>query len=234
MKNEKILIETLKSLTLLYIEDEDAIRHNMTETLEMLCGKVYSFASAEQASLEYDTIDPDIILSDVNLQESSSGLDFVRSIREFDKQIPIILLSAYTDTKYLLEASKLKLVAYLTKPISFEELKNTLLEATSEIQIENHQAIFSLRENIVYDTFHKVLHIDKAEVALGKKEIELLELLIKNKNKTTSAEEIKAELWNDSYYVSDSALKTTIHKLRTKIGKNMIKNLSGIGYSLNL
>jgi DNA-binding response OmpR family regulator len=233
MENEKALLKTLKSLSILYIEDEDRIRKDMIETLELMCHKVHAYDCANKALDIYEEINPDIIFSDISLGESS-GLEFAKEIRNTDKNIPIILLSAHTDTKYLLEATKLKLVAYLTKPISFEELKNTLLEAVKEIDIEDHSAIFTLENDLLFDTLHKILYKKDKEVPLTKKELDLLELLIKNHKKTICVEEIKASLWNDPYYATDSALKAVIHKLRSKIGKEKIKNLSGVGYYLNL
>jgi len=233
MENEKILMKTLKSLSILYIEDEDNIRQDMVETLNMLCNKVYPFKCANDAYENYQELRPDIIFSDISLEESS-GLEFAKQIRDFDKKIPIILLSAHTDTKYLLDAAKLKLVAYLTKPISFEELKSTLLDAVSEIDIEEHSAIFSIEKNLVFDTLHKVLYKEDQEVTLTKKELDLLELLIKNHKKTVSIETIKSTLWSDPFYVSESAFKAVVHKLRSKVGKDTIKNLSGVGYYLNI
>lgn len=233
MENEKILLDILKSLSIMYIEDEDRIREEMMQTLSLLCNKVYEFKGVHDALKAYDTINPNIIFSDISL-EDSTGLELAKAIREFDKKIPIILLSAHTDTKYLLEAAKLKLVAYLTKPISFEELKNTLLEAVNEIDIEEQSAIFTIKNDLVFDTFHKVLYDGDQEIILSKKELDFLELLIKNNNKTVPLETIKSTLWSDPFYVSESALKAVVHKLRNKIGKDTVKNLSGVGYHLNL
>jgi two-component system, OmpR family, response regulator VanR len=233
MENEKILLDILKSLSIMYIEDEDRIRKDMVETLNLLCNKVHEFKGVTEALDAYDNINPHIIFSDISL-EDSTGLELAKTIREFDKKIPIILLSAHTDTKYLLEAAKLKLVAYLTKPISFEELKSTLLEAVDEIDMEDKSAIFTISNNIVYNTYHKILYQGDQELALSKKELILLELLIKNNQKTVPLETIKSTLWDDPFYVTESALKAVIHKLRTKIGKDTVKNLSGVGYYLNL
>lgn len=234
MKNEKILLKTLQTLSILYIEDEEHIRKDMITTLGLLCKKIYSFECAQIALQEYNTLQPDIIFSDISLGETS-GLEFAKKIREIDKKIPIILLSAHTDTKYLLEATKLKLVAYLIKPITFEELKSTLLETVKEISYEDTNIVFALNENITYDTFHKVLYDrNSKEIKLSASETKLLEYFIKNKNRTISQEEIKGAVWDDPYDATDAALKSLLHKVRSKTGKETIKNLSSIGYYLNI
>lgn len=234
MENEKILLTTLQTLCILYVEDEKRIREDMITTLKLLCKEIYPFESADTALQGYHELQPDIIFSDISLGETS-GLEFAKKIRETDKKIPIILLSAHTDTKYLLEATKLKLVAYLTKPITFEELKNTLLEAVKEISYEDTDMVFSLNKNITYNTFHKVLYDkDSKEIKLSASETKLLEYLIKNKKRTISQDEIKGAVWDDPYDATDAALKSLLHKVRSKIGKETIKNLSGIGYYLNI
>ena len=234
MENEKKLLQNLKTLSILYIEDEDRIREDMVSTFKLLCHEVYPFECAESALQNFDTLSPDIIFSDISLG-NSSGLEFARNIRGFDKKIPIILLSAHTDTSYLLEAAKLKLIAYLTKPITFEELKNTLLEAVLDINLEKSSLLFPLPNNINYDTHHKILYDENSqEIKLSASENKLLEYFIQNNNRTLSQDEIKTAVWSDPYEATDTALKSLIHKLRSKIGKSTIKNLSGIGYYLNL
>ena len=63
-------------------------------------------------------------------------------------------------------------------------------------------------------------------------ETKLLNFLVKNKHRTVSMQEIKNEIWDDPYDATDTAFKSLLHKLRAKIGKNSIKNVSGIGYFL--
>lgn len=234
MENEKVLLKTLKNLSILYIEDEERIRADMVGTLQLLCKEVYPHESATTAMKAYKEFSPDIIFSDISLGETS-GLEFAKEIRQNDKETPIILLSAHTDTKFLLEAAKLKLVAYLTKPITFEELKTTLLEAVEEINVEDNSLIFTLNNHITYDTDLQVLYDkDSQEIKISASENKLLGYFIKNKNRTITQDEIKNFIWDDPYEATDTALKSLIHKLRSKVGKETIKNRSGIGYCLNI
>lgn len=229
-------LKKLKTLSILYVEDEDAIRKDMTKILALLCNKVYPYYNAPDAFQAYQEKKPDIILSDISLG-GETGIDLAKRIREINKKIPIILLSAHTDTEYLLAAAKLKLVAYLTKPINFEELKETLYEAANE-QSENQtletNELFYLQEAVFFNTQLKNLQVNGRDKKLSSYESRLLEYFIKNKTRTLSPEEIKSHVWDDPYDATDTALKSLIYKLRTKIGKNTIQNLSGVGYYLNL
>jgi len=231
MNNKLVNLNLLKTKSILYIEDEENIRNALTETLQLMCKKVFSFSNAHEALNRFSETQPDIILTDVSL-EQMNGIEFIQKIREFDQKIPIIILSAHTDTKFLLEASKLKLVEYLTKPTNYKELQNAFVVAIDEIHTTSN-TFLQLSDTIRFDTSHKILYDNDTIKKLSTSELALLELFIKNQHKTLCTEEIKNAIWEDPYYATDTALKSLIHKLRHKIGKDTIKNVSGIGYYLN-
>jgi two-component system, OmpR family, response regulator VanR len=222
----------LKNLNILYIEDEKNIRLNIKKTLELFCENVFDAESVLNAKEILTNQRIDIIISDINLPDKS-GIDFVKEIRISDKTIPIILLSAYTDKEFLLEATKLKLVDYLTKPINFKDLNNALQKCVEEI-LDNSRYIITFKNNIQYNVSHNCLIDDnkKEEIHLTNKELDLLNLLIKNNNRVCSADELKSAIWDDYLEATDSALKNLLNKLRKKIGKESIINISGVGYKL--
>jgi len=222
----------LKHLNILYIEDEDNIRENITKTLELFVNKVFSLGSTEKSIEILENNRIDIIISDINLPKVN-GINFVKNVRKIDYHIPIILLTAYTEKNYLLEATKLKLVDYLIKPIDFNMLNDALLKAAQEI-INNAKYIIDFEENISYNVMHKKLYTknDHEEIDLTAKEIDLLEYFIQNNHRVISHEEIKTEVWQDNFEVTDSALKNVLNKLRKKVGKNTINNISGVGFRI--
>ncbi len=222
----------LKHLNILYIEDEKNIRENIAKTLELLVHRVFSHESVENAVEVLKSNRIDIIISDINLPKTN-GIDFIKEIREIDSYMPVILLTAYTEKNYLLEATKLKLVDYLIKPIDFNILNNALLKASQEI-INNAKYIVDFQENISYNVMRKKLYTkdDEQEIDLTAKEIDLLEYFIQNNQRVISHEEIKTEVWQDNFEVTDSALKNVLNKLRKKVGKNTITNISGVGFRI--
>ena len=223
----------LKNLNILYIEDEASIKENVKKTLELFCDNVYDEECIENAKKTLEKNRIDIIISDINLPDIS-GIDFIIQLRMIDKTIPVIILSAYTDKNYLLEATKLKLVDYLTKPIDFKSLNSALNKCVDEI-LDNSRYIISFKNNIQYNVLHKKL-IDSSndkEIALTSKELTLLELLIKNSNRVLSTDELKTSIWEDEFEATDSALKNLLNKLRKKIGKESIINISSVGYRLD-
>ena len=221
----------LKTLTIMYIEDDLMIRKSVTNTLELIFNTVVAFESAEEALNEYKITKPDIILSDINLP-NMSGIEFSQEIRKNNFDIPIILLTADTNIKVLLEATKLKLVDFIVKPVSFDDLFATFKLAVKDI-LRTNTNILKFTNNTIYDVSTKLLYNSKnEEIHITSSENRLLQIFINNINKTISTAEIKDQLWDDPFDASDSALKSVLSKLRSKIGKISIKNVSGMGYYL--
>jgi DNA-binding response OmpR family regulator len=232
MSNINNFNKILKNLNILYIEDEENIRINIKKTLELFSEKVFDVEDISKAKDILSKNRIDIIISDINLPDTS-GIEFIKELRKTDKTIPVILLSAYTDREYLLEATKLKLVDYLTKPIDFKNLNNALQKCVEEI-LDNSRYMITFKNNIQYNVSHNCL-IDnnkKEEIHLTNKELDLLNFLIKNNNRICSADELKSAIWDDYLEATDSALKNLLNKLRKKIGKESIINISGVGYKL--
>ncbi len=225
-------MEILKQLNILYIEDEEEIRNNLKKTLDLMCNQTFAVESVQKAKEILENNRIDIIISDINLPKTN-GLDFIKDIREINKEIPVIIISAYTEKDFLIEATRLKLIDYLVKPIDFKTLCNALKKCTDDI-IYNSKYVVNFSQNIQYNVLEKKLFNleQNKEISLTSKELHLLDVLIEHSNKHLSNEELKISIWEDSFEASDSALKNLLNKLRKKIGKDSIKNLSGIGYQI--
>ncbi len=232
INNKNILKIILQKLNILYIEDEQNIRENIANTLKILCDNVYSVENIQEAEEIKKNVRIDIIISDINLNEEN-GLDFIKKLRGEKIDIPVILLSAYTDKEYLLEATKLKLVDYLVKPVDFKELNEALFKACQEI-VSKANYIIDFENNISYNVLQKKLFNKSSneEIALTAKEVHFLDYLIQNNQRVVSHQELKDNIWEDSFEATESALKNLLTKLRKKVGKESIKNISGVGFRI--
>lgn len=222
-------LKFLKTLNILYVEDEENIRNNITRTLLLMVNKVFPCSNGIEALEALERNEIDIVLSDISMPKMS-GLELSSEIRKNNKNIPIILLTAHTDTNFLLQATKLKLIDYIVKPLEFNQLKDALFRASEEIDEKKHCIHF--KDSIYYSVTEKKLFNNAIEEKITAKEIALLEFLYKNKTRVVSSEEIKENIWEDFFEGTDSALKAVLNKLRKKIGKDSIRNVSGIGYQL--
>ena len=232
MQNQEYL-NILNNLNILYIEDEEIIKENIKKTLTLFCENIFDASNIEDAKIILQKYRIDIVITDINLPETN-GIEFIKEFRKIDKKIPILILSAYTDKNYLLEAIKLKLTDYLTKPIDFKSLQLALYKCVDEI-LENSRYVISFKNSIEFNVLHKKLFCknNNEEMLLTSKELMLLEYLVKHSNRIVSIDELKNYIWKDELESTDSALKNLLNKIRKKIGKDSILNISGVGYRLD-
>ena len=117
----------LKRLNLLYVEDDDIVRADLSSLLSNFFNTVYTAKDGHEGlSLYKDKQnDIDIIVADINMP-ILTGIEMLQKIREFDKNIPTIFATAYSDKEFLVDAIKLNVTEYIIKPIDIRNLMNSL------------------------------------------------------------------------------------------------------------
>ena len=223
-----INLDQLKNLSILYVEDEPLIRKNAIEFLSRYCDKVFEAEDGVEGFQIYQEEKPDIIISDIKMPKLN-GLELATKIRKEDKVTPIIMLTAHTQTDYLLKAVELQLIKYLVKPLSLKELKEALLMAI-EI-LSGDSALVMLNSTTHYDRFNQTLFVDKKLIRLTYKELLFFDFLLKHKDRVVTYDEIEKIVW--AYDVmSKNALRSLVRSVRRKTGIDFIENISGMGYRL--
>ncbi|MBU0632923.1 response regulator transcription factor [bacterium] len=226
--------ETLKEYSLLFVEDEKAIRENYVNYLQRHFNNVYEAKDGEEAYKIYKDKKPRILIIDINIPKLT-GIELVKKIRENDHSAKIIMLTAQSDLKTLLKAAELKLTKYLVKPVSRSELKDALGVVSDELSKFDIlvKKVLKLNDTLHWNFDTSELFGDNVKIILTKKEIEVLELFFSNINKTYSYDEIILHVWPDSFEDKTDALKTIIKNLRKKLPKDIIKNVFGVGYKID-
>ena len=111
-----------KNLSVLFAEDDDIVRAQVTETLRIFFGKIFIAKDGEEAFEIFKLEKPDIILSDIKMPKID-GLQLIEKIREENQSIPIIILTSYSDQNTLFKAANSSIDGYILKPL---ELNNFL------------------------------------------------------------------------------------------------------------
>lgn len=224
---QKEFLEKLQGLTILYAEDEVGIRENIADSLSYYVKEVYQACNGQEAFEIFETKKPDIILSDIHMP-ILNGIDFVKKVREVNRTIPIVMITAHTDKKYLLEAVELHMEKYIVKPIELEALFE-VLEKCVELLSVNKKIFLKVDENYNYDYDRKELKYKDELIILNKKEMNFFEVLISYQNRVVTYEELQEKVWGDDV-MTDSALRSLVRNLRKKLPTDIIFNLSGVGY----
>ncbi|RXJ88472.1 DNA-binding response regulator [Arcobacter sp. CECT 8983] len=219
----------LKNLKLLYVEDEANVRKYALSYFNRIFETTLVAKSALEALNIFKSEKPHIIVTDIKMEEMS-GLELLKKIRQEDKKCQIVVLSAFLDTKYLLEAIELNLVKYLTKPIKHEDIYPVLLKCANNLRELDSDSI-SFSHECYFKIKEKVLINKNEEIKLSNNERTLLELLCINKDRIVSYEEIENIIWYDSI-MSENALRTLVKKLRKKLPKDSLINISKLGYKI--
>lgn len=130
--------QLIKNMNILYVEDEEELRETYQEILSMLVNKVFIAKDGKDALeiFEANSTNIDLIISDIRMP-NIDGIEFATMIKEKAPQIPIILTTAFSDTSYLLKAIKIGVSDYVLKPISVENIIESIYKVMLPIVQKN-------------------------------------------------------------------------------------------------
>lgn len=226
---DMLKISLLKNLTLLLVEDDEELKNSIKDTLSIFFKSVFTAENGENALEIYKQNRIDLIITDY-VMPIKNGYELCKEIREQNRKIPLVIMSNYTDQEKLLKSISLELTDYIIKPIEYKQFLDTLVKMVEKLERENILN-FIINEDRSYNFFTKEIFDkkDNTYIKLTKSEIVILELLINNINKIVPVEEIEFNL-SPHEHKSEQAIKNIIHRLRTKLSKNSIYNVQGVGY----
>lgn len=225
-------LKIFKRFKVLFAEDDQKVLNAITYVLEMFFDEVFMAKDGQEAYRLFEEYKPDLIITDIKMP-IMDGLDLVKKIRTVDYETPIVLISSYSDQSLLLKALNLGVDGYIIKPIELDDLIKTCLKAVKRKDRNIDISIVELKNGLIYDLVKKELRLNGTIVELGAKERSLLGLFIRNNDKTLSKEDIVGELWPLDE-ITDSAIKSLLSRLRGKIGDDVIVNIKGSGWRLEI
>ena len=219
----------LQSYTLLLVEDDEELLHKLHTILGIFFKEVLTALNGHEALDIYKNQKIDMIIADYNMP-ILNGYEFLKKIREYDKYIPLVIISSDSDKNKLLKSIPLYLTHYLVKPIDYATLTSALIDMVDRIDSVS-TSTYNISKTIVYDKIKKELKDDGEIISLSKNEIITLELLLNKKNKIVQVCEIELSL-SPTDVKSNQAIKSLMYRLRKKLGKDTITNIAGYGYML--
>lgn len=219
---------------LLYVEDEIETRKNIIDYIKGYYNiSIIEASNGVEGWDKYKKYKPEILITDLSM-EHLSGLELIEMIREVDKSIKIIVITAHGEQEKLLRAIKLNLIEYYIKPISRKCLKECLSIAINELNINEKDSNIYFNKTTFYNTITNKFYVDNEIVKLTQYEIKLLKFLIENKNKPVESFSIFNELWDFEKEYKAESVRTLIKKLRKKLPDDSIDNIYGGLYRLNI
>lgn len=214
-----------------FVEDEVNLNHLIKTYLEHEGYEVFSFTDGESA---YESIDQGIHLwiLDIMLGSGMSGYDLIHKIRAYDSEVPVIFTSARDQELDKIIGLELGSDDYVTKPYSPKELVLRVNKIIRRVYKNISEKISY--ENYTIDIDRRIVFEDQdKELNLTTLEFDLLLLLINNKNKSFSRDDILNKVWGDDYFGSDRVVDDLVRRLRKKMNKLRISTIYGYGYRLS-
>ena len=220
---------SVKDLKILIVEDEPKLASLLKDAVNSYCYSVTIATNGQEGIEKFLKVKPDIIITDI-MMPILDGLDMTMQIKEYNNDIPIIILSAFGDQEKLLKAIDVGINKYFIKPFDPDELIHHILKLASKM---DNKKIIQLDDEYTYNNNTKNLYKNEKIVKLTKRDKLFLELLISSENRVLEFNKIKSNLWIGED-VSDERIRTFVRRFRTKCSKELIKNVSGQGYILSI
>lgn len=173
-----------------------------------------------------------LYILDIMLKDEVTGYDIIKFIRQENDMVPVIFTSARDQDLDKIIGLELGSDDYITKPYSLKELVlrvGNIIKRTYKQKAPN----IVLYESYKIDVDKRVVYENDKEIKLTTLEFDLLVLLIQNKNKSFSRDDLLNNIWGSNYFGSDRVVDDLVRRLRKKMPKLNISTLYGFGYRLS-
>lgn len=224
----------MKGQNILIIEDEKKIARFLELELKYEGYEVDIANDGREGMEKALKGDADLIVLDLMLPKLS-GIEVCRRLRQHS-QVPIIMLTAKDDVSDKVLGLDIGADDYMTKPFAIEELLARIrvnIKKTQKINTDENEKILEYKGLKLYKDNYKVEY-DKDEIELTKKEFELLEYLMLNKNIVLTRDKILENVWGYDYFGETNLIDVYVRYLRSKIDQkykiDIIKTVRGVGY----
>ena len=220
-------------IKLILAEDEPALALIIKESLETRNFEVLHCKDGEEALAAFTKSKVEILILDV-MMPKKDGFSVAKDVRKIDKKIPIIFLTAKSQTQDVVEGFTSGGNDYLKKPFSMEELIVRIHALLGRINPEKAEEKIELG-NYTFDFTKQTLHLDELIITLTHREAELLSLLIENKNEILDRSIVLKKIWGTDDFFNGRSMDVFITKLRKKLNLDpniQIINVRGQGYKL--
>lgn len=216
------------SYRILIVDDEADILEFVGYNLTREGYEVYTASNGMEAVRKALEVIPHLILLDIMMPDMN-GLEACAKMREYPQLAPtqIVFLSARGEEEVQVAGFDAGGDDYITKPIRVKVLTSRVKAILKRIEEE---PVPTEGRSVIIDRERYLVIKDGMEMALPRKEFNLLKLLYSKPGKVFRREEIYSAVWGNDVIVGDRTIDVHIRKLREKIGEKHIVTVKGVGY----
>ncbi|MDZ4073047.1 MAG: response regulator transcription factor [Sediminibacterium sp.] len=221
-------------IKVLYVEDELFLGKIVKETLETRGFEVIMESDGADVIRSFEDENPDICILDVMLP-NKSGFELAEDIRKLNDDVPVIFLTAKTQTEDVVQGFKIGGNDYIRKPFSMEEL---IVRIENALRVKKEVLIPENGDSITMGKyqFHlnkQVLTNGSTERKLSYREAELVKYLYRHKNDVIDRRDLLNHIWGNDSFFNSRNLDVYITKIRGYLKEDAsleIITIKGVGY----
>ncbi len=215
---------------ILLIEDDSNLATGLEQSLSQSGFVVNSVTSGKAGIHSINSETPDMVILDIGLPDMT-GLELMKKIRPDFPELPVIMLTARDTMLDKVEGLDAGADDYLTKPFDVPELIARLRVIERRLSTTHSSDI--VIGDVCLDTLASQVRVENEVLQLSRREYMLLKALMENAGKVLSKEQLETKLYHWGEEVSSNTIEVHIHNLRKKLKKDFIRNIRGIGYTIN-
>lgn len=224
----------METKTILIVDDESAIRDMLRAALEMAEFRCLEAKNAYEAQITVTDFSPDLVLLDWMMPEVS-GIELLRRWRRHPetKYIPVIMLTAKTETESLVKGLDTGADDYLTKPFSPRELISRIKAILRRADQDGGQGPVKVGD-LTLDPEARLVTVSNNPVSLGPTEYRLLEFFVNHQNRAYTRDQLLNNVWGSNVYIDERTIDVHIRRLRKALTphgfESHIQTVRGFGY----
>ena len=208
----------------LIVEDDKVISDGLRQALESEGYDVVCAFDGDAGLHMVKTESPDLVILDI-MMPNMNGFEVTTEVRRSGDNIPIIVLSARTESQDKVRGLDLGADDYITKPFDLDELLARIRRFIKKQHLENEKF-----GDFEYNWQDRTLSQSEKFVQLQSKERLLLEFFLKRSNQIVSREQILDGVWGSDYEGTDRTVDNLVVSLRKKVGSQHVVTERGLGY----
>ncbi len=218
---------------ILIVEDDATLRRILRDVLTIKGYEVFVASDGEQGCRLFSEHDVDLVIADV-MMPRMDGFEMVRRMRESGASTQFIFLSALDSAEDVVEGFRAGGHDYLRKPFDMSELLVRVESLLSRLEVPDVSSELRVGKALFNADVSELRDGDRVE-HLSSREAAILKILIQNRGKVVTYQQLLLDLWGDDSYYNLRSMNVFVSHLRTKlqrIGSVQIASVRGVGYKL--
>ena len=222
-------------LQIMLVEDDESLGFLIKDSLDGLGWKVHLYKDGEKGLSAFHHNTFDLCILDIMLP-NKDGYDLAQDIRKYNQHVPIIFLTAKSQTEDRIRGFQIGADDYVCKPFSIEEFKyriEAVLKRTTGFQTTADRAGVLKARRSTLDLRNLVLNANGMVTQLTYKEAKLLEMFFRHRDKLIEREVFLKTVWEEDGFFVARSMDVFISRLRKYLQQDpdlKIENIRGIGY----